>query len=214
MSGFTFQMLGFRVNVQSGFGILAGIVLLFGLQAQSGLDFILGVIAVMFVSILIHELGHAVACAQFRLPVHGIFIHGFGGHVLHGLGTAKQQLLVSLAGPAAGLALGLPLLTLILFQPPDAGLLGDLLFSAVYINIVWSLFNLLPMLPLDGGNALSSGLEIAIGRSRGPVIAARVGIATGTGVAVLALISSSTWIMLIGGFCAYTSYQTLLRLQR
>jgi stage IV sporulation protein FB len=113
--------------------------------------------AIVFVSILVHELGHAFAGRHFgSSPL--IRLHGFGGVTfLPGARFSRSQsILVSAAGPAAGLALGLMILA-------ASKVLGDLLpplahwavRNALYVNFVWSLINLLPIHPLDGGQILA-----------------------------------------------------------
>lgn len=206
LNDFRFQVLGFPVTVQPGFAILVGIYMLFGLQAQRPLWTSLSFAAVVFVSILVHELGHAVTARRLGLRVGGIFIHGFGGHVTHSRGPAARQLLVSLAGPGAGLLLGIPLLIGTLVLDPH-GSARIVLEQAVFVNVVWSLFNLLPMLPLDGGNALGSLLEVLVGPARGWNVATTVGVVCGAAIALLALSWGQTFIMFLGGYCAWHSLQ-------
>lgn len=206
MNDFRFQALGFPVTVQPGFAILIGVYMLFGLQAQRPLWASLSFAAVVFVSILVHELGHAVTARRFGMRVGGIYIHGLGGHVTHSRGPASRQLLVSLAGPAAGLALGVPLLLVAAVMDPGP-VARVVLQQAIFVNVFWSLFNLLPMLPLDGGNALGSLLEVLVGRARGWNIATAAGVATGAAIALLSLSWGETFLMFLGGYCAWHSLQ-------
>lgn len=212
MNDIRFQVLGFPVTVQPAFGLLLGIYLLFGLQAQQPLWSIASFGAVVFGSILLHELGHALMARRHGVPVGGIFIHGFGGHVTHGRAPAREQLLVSLAGPGAGLALGLPVLGLYLTTdlPPMA---HTILWQLVFVNVFWSLFNLFPMLPLDGGQALGSLLSMTLGPERGWNVTTGLGMALGAAIAFFGFYSDWIFMMLIGGYCAWTSYQARLRLR-
>jgi len=121
---------------------------------------------VVFLSVLLHELGHALALRRFG---HGasIELHGLGGTTSSTGGrrlTHRQDLWLSLAGPAAGFLLGGLVLALQRFTPVGqaGGLVGYAVVSLLWTNFGWGLINLLPIHPLDGGHALA-----AVIRSRG-----------------------------------------------
>jgi stage IV sporulation protein FB len=127
-----------------------------------------------FISILAHELGHVVAGRIFGQPSN-IILHGMGGVAIgHFDRLARwQRIVMSAAGPAVGLSLFAftqwvlprlanaysPLLPLNEWYlvvakplPPLDGLGGRHPTGAfVIMNLVWNLFNLLPIIPLDGG---------------------------------------------------------------
>ncbi len=116
----------------------------------------------VFLSVLIHELGHAWTAQSFGLRPQ-IVLHAFGGYAayhLTGRQSTWQRILILIAGPAAGFAL-LGLATLGLFAvtalrqssattsvPPQ---LITMLVHLCYINLWWGVLNLLPIYPLDGG---------------------------------------------------------------
>lgn len=113
-------------------------------------------VSVLLASVLVHELGHAYALRIVGVEGQAITIHGLGGQVewdgtAHPL-TNAQQLFVSLAGPASGLMVGVLALAAVPFAA-DTLVLG-VLGQTVVINLVLSLGNLLPAIPLDGGWAL------------------------------------------------------------
>jgi Zn-dependent protease len=116
-------------------------------------------IAMFFLSILIHELAHAVMATNYRVDVARIEINMAGGLVqFRGWPrTMQQDLLITLAGPVSNLALGLVALALLMFvpAPPDVysqpSMIAQLLRAAVYVNIGLGVVNLLPGIPLDGG---------------------------------------------------------------
>lgn len=212
MSALRFEVLGFPVTVQPGFGMLLGIYLLFSLQAKEPLWSFASFGTVVFLSILLHELGHAVVARRFGMHVGGIYIHGFGGHVTHSRGPAREQLFVSLAGPGAGLLAGIPLL--LLWWNVELPLVADTVVRhAVWVNVVWSLFNLFPMLPLDGGKALGSALELLMGPLKGWLVATTVGVICGVLLAVVGYYIGAVFLMMIGGYCGYTSYQARMSLR-
>jgi Zn-dependent protease len=116
---------------------------------------------IVFASILVHELGHAFMGRLFGLQP-SITIHGFGGLTSWTAGRnvgAGRSLLISLAGPAVGLFVGTALFLVSKAFPLDdrlPPLAMKLFWSAVSVNLFWSVFNLAPVMPLDGGNAFRS----------------------------------------------------------
>ena len=128
-------------------------------------------VAMFFLSILIHELAHAVMATHYRVQVARIEISMAGG-LVHFRGwphTMGQDLLITLAGPIANLALGLAALALLKLVPAAApgtivldgrlvtdpftqpSMVAQLLRATVYVNIGLGVVNLLPGIPLDGG---------------------------------------------------------------
>lgn len=106
------------------------------------------VLPVFVLAAVIHELGHAAAIVCLGGRITCIRLHAAGAVIVQGkLLSDTRECLVSLAGPVAGL------LAAMLFafwrHPMDAG-----------ANLVLSLFNILPILPLDGGAAVRSLLRL------------------------------------------------------
>lgn len=123
-------------------------------------------IAVVFVSVMIHELGHAGVGMLFGLEPR-IDLHAMGGttswasHVplSHG-----KRIAISLAGPFAGFAFGALAFTLGIFGVFPRTELGQLVQGQLlYVNVGWGAVNLLPMLPLDGGNVMTQVLHMFTG---------------------------------------------------
>lgn len=133
-----------------------------------------------FVSILVHELGHAFTAEFFGWPSEIVLYFGGGlafTHRYHN-NTPGRSILVSLMGPVAGFLL--LALVIGLEQILDArGLFNnvyrDLLFQFLkFMNLYYGLLNLLPVLPLDGGRILESFCELV--RFRRPqAITLRIG---------------------------------------
>lgn len=125
-------------------------------------------VGVCFVSILIHELGHALAYRMFGSPA-AILLYGFGGLAFgNELGSPVKRMIVALAGPFAQFVLaGIVFGSAILTPWPEANLYAQMTYRfLLWVNIVWALFNLLPILPLDGGNVCREGLVLF--RARNP----------------------------------------------
>ncbi len=137
-------------------------------------------ILVFFLSILVHELGHSIAFRAFGIPSR-VVLYWLGGLAVpesswgHQRGlTANQQIMVSAAGPLAGFALAalfagvaialggvlipvwqgiFPIVVPDLSGSVVSGNQALFLFfyTGLFCNIFWSLLNLAPVLPLDGG---------------------------------------------------------------
>jgi stage IV sporulation protein FB len=132
-------------------------------------------IPVVFISILVHEMGHAVVIRQFGWWP-SILLYTFGGLAIYRPTHRDpgKQMLISLAGPAAGFALALIVILVLRatghpvsfqwggplgfgwgwrtpFENPHVQALAEFLLA---VNIFWGLFNLLPIFPLDGGQFL------------------------------------------------------------
>ena len=136
----------------------------------------------VLISILVHELGHAIAFRRFGCESR-ITLYGFGGLASaepgsKGSPAGWSRIIVSAAGPFAGFALGAATLAAVLVSGHRAPLmmwtvgsglplpslaLFTLVADLMFINVIWGLVNLLPVHPLDGGDI---ALELA--RKRDP----------------------------------------------
>jgi Zn-dependent protease len=151
---------GIPVEIQATFFVIVGL-----LGWAGSVPNLLIWIGIAFASILLHELGHAVTARAFGSPT-SILIYGFGGLTSHQRISVKRDLLVTLAGPGAGLLAGAVLLLIDHAVGTVYGAPHVALVYALWINIAWSVINLLPVLPLDGGNAMRAIVHLVTGRDR------------------------------------------------
>ncbi len=148
----SFRLFGFPVTIHGSFLLIAFVLGYTG----NGVDAALVWVAVVTVSVLAHELGHAFVAA----PIGGqprIDLYAMAGLTRWDAGRAGRgrRIAVSVAGPLAGVAFGVGLLALYHVVRPETHTLAYYAFFAgIFINMVWGLGNLLPMLPLDGGHVL------------------------------------------------------------
>jgi stage IV sporulation protein FB len=151
-----FKLLGFPVTIEPFFWIVIAVLGgAFRVDSPEAIRLLLVWVSVVLVSILVHELGHALAGRRYG-AMPEIRLHGFGGMaVMHGGRFNRfQNILVSAAGPAFGLALGLFVLSVHLgvLQGRELPLeLRSAIRMLLYVNFFWTSINLLPILPLDGG---------------------------------------------------------------
>ena len=130
----------------------------------------------LYASVLLHEVSHALVARGFGLPVRGITLHFLGGYteIERASPTPARDLVISAAGPAVSLAVGG--LALLAAAPVDEPISEFLLLELAVANLIVGVFNLLPALPLDGGHMLRSVVWRVTGdEHRGTVVAARAG---------------------------------------
>ena len=214
MSGksFSFNIFGFPVRVDLMFFLLAALLA----GGRSNPQYILSWVAVVFVSVLAHELGHAAAGRHFGLKPR-IELYTGGGLTWWESGRSlspRQDFLITLSGPAVGLIVG-GLVWLArgyapLYNAPIRlyyVVMGDLL----WVNIGWSILNLLPMLPLDGGKLM----RIAVQKVRGPYeerLPLQISIGCGALLFLGALSLHMLWGAMLSGWFTYRNYQELQRI--
>lgn len=116
---------------------------------------------VFFVSILLHELAHALIARLEKLDVVEIVLHPFGGmtRFVHEPQTPRAEFRIAVAGPAASFVIAVAFL-LLMTAANSGGLdiLRDLLFLLALANFLLAVFNLFPGYPLDGGRVLRAYL--------------------------------------------------------
>lgn len=163
----------------------------------------------LFASVLAHELGHSLVALRQGIAVNSITLFIFGG--LASLGeeskTPAEAFWVAVAGPIVSLVL-FGLLTTVQIVSPIAGPLAAVVGLVATINLILALFNLLPGLPLDGGNVLKAIVWKITGKQyRGVAFASRVGQVLGWIGISLGLLSvlelspiGNIWTLLIGWF--------------
>lgn len=120
---------------------------------------LLGIITslLVFLSILIHELGHSLAARQENIKINNITLHIFGGlaSLEHEPKTPVAELRVAAAGPIASFLLALFFYLLAEFLLKPVFSIGYQTFLHVgTFNFLVACFNLLPGFPLDGGRVL------------------------------------------------------------
>jgi Zn-dependent protease/CBS domain-containing protein len=151
----------------------------------------------LFVSVLLHELGHSVIALRYKVPVRSITLFIFGGVAQIGAEppSAAAEFFIAIAGPLVSLALAM---VFSLMKPVVAGIepLWGLAKYLAYINMALVLFNLIPGYPLDGGRVFRA-IVWAVTKSmrRATLIAANVGRFFG-----FLFILAGVWEVLAGNF--------------
>jgi Zn-dependent protease len=248
-----FRLLDIPVRIHPMFWLISAIL---GWHDQN-MELVVLWIACMFVSILVHEFGHALAARHFGQSPW-ILLYGLGGLCYsERQGTKGQRLAVILSGPGAGFVLFLivlvvwsllygitPLQHFVLvshivglgagpvaaafallggtpegldfnglierFGPLDGGNLAYVAYhNLVWINLLWTLVNLLPIWPLDGGQACQTILSVVDrknGVRRSHVIAL---ITAGILAVIVGVRTSDLFLTFFFGMFAFMNYQIL-----
>ncbi len=158
-----FRLLGFPVHVRAGFLMfMVLIVLLYGSE------FGLWLAGALFVFTLIHELGHALAArhtgAEAEISLN--FLAGYASYTPTRPISRLERAGISFAGPAVQIVTSLAVLFAMGVNPTDRHSIDD---SPASWAIWWAgpmigLLNLIPVLPLDGGNIVMTGLDRLVGK--------------------------------------------------
>lgn len=180
----------------------------------------------LFLIVLLHEFGHALACRSVGGTADTIMLWPLGGIAYVDPPQRPGATLWSIvAGPLVNVAL-LPVLGGV-FQyarlaqwrynlPNEYRLLGALLTT----DIILLLFNILPIYPLDGGQILRSLLWFVLGRARSLMVASVLGFFGVAALVVLAYVQQSGWTFLIAAYAGLNCWngfkgaQALRRLEK
>ncbi|GAA1034476.1 hypothetical protein GCM10009557_39260 [Virgisporangium ochraceum] len=185
------RLLGFPVHLSLSWLVLAVLVtILYGEPGAYawGAVFVLG----LLVSVLLHELGHAVASRRLGTGVKGITLEFLGGYteMERDAPRPRVEAAVSLAGPGASLLVAL-VAGAGAAALADDGTVTRLLVHLAVSNAIIAVFNALPGLPLDGGRALHALVWAVTGdRHRGQRIAGVAG-----SVLALVVAGAAAWLL-------------------
>jgi Zn-dependent protease len=185
----------------------------------------------LFASVLLHELGHSLVARSQGIPVNSITLFLFGGiaSIDQESKTPLQAFQVAIAGPAVSFLIFLSL-SLLGFALPLAAPVEAVVTQLAGLNFILALFNMIPGLPLDGGQVLKAAIWKATGsRIKGVRWAAKIGQTLGWFALITGIAACFTpigprflWIALLGWFgirnaSAYSSIsdlqEALLRLK-
>lgn len=194
------------VTVRGSFLLIAAFIGLTGVRQDVSIA--VAWVSIIFFSILIHELGHAVTARMFGSEV-AIELNGLGGltrwSAPDGELTPGRRALVAAAGSATGLLFG-GLVWLVAAQfGPYSMLTEFILDRLVFINVFWGLLNWLPIRPLDGGHLLQSFLDRFVPQRAGK-IATIVFTGTAAAAVVVALWQDLIVIALLAGWVLLSEF--------
>jgi stage IV sporulation protein FB len=234
-----FSLFGIPVRVSGWFWVGAALLgwglcmsLARGDQRQLLQYLVIWLIAVLF-SLLVHEMGHAIAYRRFGQSCHVVLYHlgGLAIPTAWGRGARRpvERLIVSAAGPLAQLALAAMIVAVLrvggyavpfplrsmgvalgLYDGAEIGsrFLTALVFFLLQVNIFWPLLNLVPVPPLDGGQIVREGL-LTLGVADAARIAAIIGVVAGGMVAWWGYTHNEPYLGIMFAMLTVSCFQSL-----
>jgi stage IV sporulation protein FB len=161
-------------------------------------------VMLLLMSILLHELGHALAAALYRIRTTEIVLTFFGGYAAFEREPTKrvQEAVIALAGPTVNLAIAGGL-----YLTFESARYNPALFSTILpyyelfdqlmvFNFIIGVFNFLPAFPLDGGRATGAALSYYLPRPTARLIVARLGQVLALAIALYSFPDNPSWILL------------------
>ncbi len=157
-----FGLFGIPVRVHPVFWLTSAIIS-WGMSKVHGVvrpDLLVISVLVVFISVLVHEVGHAAIARIYGFPSE-IVLYFFGGYATVTQRSTWKNIATLIAGPLAGFflfGLFLGLWGWIEFGKPLANMspiwsdrINHVVFVGLFANAAWNLFNLIPVMPMDGG---------------------------------------------------------------
>ena len=199
---------GTSIDIDVTFFLL---IFLFAVQDYDrGLAYALIWAPVIFISILFHELAHAAMIAMFGYGSSHIVLGGMGGVTINERRARPwQDMLISAVGPASSFLLAF-ICFQIVYRVPVArtdAMLNAFLPLMVSVGVIWGIFNLLPVPPLDGGKALRNLLRTFLRESLAFTISIWIAFVVGALAIVYGIFSKDYFIALIFGWFTFNNFQ-------
>ncbi|HLV96390.1 MAG TPA: site-2 protease family protein [Candidatus Acidoferrales bacterium] len=210
-----FRLAGIAVSLHWSWFFVAAFEISGARRAYSSIGWNVAEYLALFLIVLLHEFGHALACRQVGGIANQIVLWPLGGVAYVNPPQRPGATLWSLAaGPLVNVALVPALYAAVMLAGPAGGSnLYALLRTVEYINLVLLVFNMLPIYPLDGGQILRSLLWFGIGRARSLMVAVVVGFIGVAGLIALALWQQSAWVGVVAVFILLNCWSGLRHAQ-
>lgn len=146
----------------------------------------------LYVSVLIHEIGHLVVARRYRMVVASITLHLLGGETaIEGESrTPAQEFWTTVVGPMTSLAIGL--LAWLIGRGLEPGEAHSVWMAIAAVNVLVAVFNLVPAFPLDGGRVFRALVWAVTGRE---AVGTKAAAWSGRVFAVVALVVPAVWLV-------------------
>lgn len=193
------------IIIHPAFWLIAAVIGFFNSRTLIGTLVWIGII---FVSVLFHELGHALTAVLFKQNPR-IELVALGGVTYHNGDKLRfvKQFFIVFNGPLFGFLLYVIATLVLNFTPLNTGYIGAILRTLQWVNLFWTVLNLIPILPLDGGQLLRIILEGVFG-VRGLKYALMTSMIFAVGVSLFFFITQAFLIGALFFLLAFQSYDT------
>ena len=161
----------------------------------------LGLITALFASVILHELGHALAAKGFGIQTAHITLYPFGGiaALKQEPKTPATEFWVAIAGPLVNVIL----MVLALGVYFVSGWTSVAIFAG--LNLVMGVFNMIPAFPMDGGRVLRAALSPVLGWWKASHVAITIGRVFAVGFIAVAAVTWSFNLLIVGGFLLFAT---------
>ena len=172
---------------------------------RPAVPYILGIVSAigLFVSVILHELGHSVVARWYGVKVRSITLWLLGG-VAEFEEMPRQrgaEAVVAIAGPIVSLALGAVFWVIAKTVPKGAAPATSFFLSYVALsNLVLAVFNMVPALPLDGGRVLRSLLALRMSHLRATQMSATISKVLAVGLGFYGIVTQNIWMLVLAFF--------------
>lgn len=211
------RLFGIEIRIHLTFLFLLVFVLSTEATAQDPTAMLRGLalVGIIFGSVILHELGHALVARGSGIPAKGIILLPIGGitvldeaHAIPDpINAWKRDIRIAVAGPLVNLAIaGLSALILVIAIPGFSLMARPLMHSSALLrSIVWAnvylgLFNLLPAYPMDGGRALRAIFSRRVDIVQATQRAVRIGHVFSILFMMVGMLMSNWWLVMLGFF--------------
>jgi Zn-dependent protease len=194
---------GIPIRIHWSFWILLGTYGLFGLRSGGvvGLFESVGMMSVLFLSVVLHELGHALMARRYRVKTAHITLYPFGGiaALRSEPKSPRAEFWIALAGPFVNIGL----MALGALAWLASGWIPFGIFAG--LNLVLAIFNLIPAFPMDGGRVLRAALSPVLGWWKASRVAILIGRVFALAFLVFGLYWASFNLIIVGAFLLFAT---------
>ncbi len=197
---------GIPVRIHITFFLLVAWVIFAAQSSPEGMTLAI-LLPFVFLSVILHELGHALTARRFGVGTRDITLYPIGGvAMLTDRPKPKQEFWIALAGPMVNVVIAVVVGLLLwlttgslpqVFAPLKEHSVLEGIFA---VNVILPLFNMVPAFPMDGGRVLRSVLAMQMPEAKATQIAAVVGQLLAVGFGMLGIITGNVVLVLIAVF--------------
>lgn len=204
-----FTLFGIPVSIEAFSWILLALLGgAFRISSSADVPPVLLFMVAGMICLIFHEMGHALVGRKLMGGNPYVVIGGLGGVTVHPAMSATRwrYFFMVLAGPLAGLLPGIIALPLMMFYNGDNEMVSMFFHWLLWVSIIWTILNLLPIFPLDGNKLLGTAIN-------NEYFAAIVGIIVSALFLLYCVSTGSPYNILLSAYLAYLNFQNFKFIQ-